>query len=135
MNAGALYGWFLGVALVVARGLGPAAWVPLWIAISFQLACFAVITWTRTRSPFMTAAASLAAAAGLAIGLVGSRPCEALLVAHPVAMVTGLLLFPLLMFSEKWAHPDVWKQFRTQAEHATFRDMLLFRHIPDLRQR
>ena len=88
--AAALYGVLVGVVMVVARGIGPAAWTPLWIAISFQLACLAVITWRRTRLPFMTAGAFLAAVTGLTIGLVGSREYEALLIAHPVAVLSQL---------------------------------------------
>jgi hypothetical protein len=135
MKAGALYGLFLGVFLAVARAVGPAMWTPLFIAIACQLACFAVITWRRTRLPFMTAGACLAAVAGLTIGLFGSREYEALLVAHPIAVLSLVPLFPLLMFLEKWAHPEVWRRLRTEAERATLRDMLLLRHIPDLRQR
>lgn len=131
--AAALYGVLVGVVMVVARGIGPAAWTPLWIAISFQLACLAVITWRRTRLPFMTAGAFLAAVTGLTIGLVGSREYEALLIAHPVAVLSLVPLFPVLMFLEKWAHPAVWRRLRVEAERATLRDMLLLRHIPDLR--
>jgi hypothetical protein len=134
MPAAALYGAFLGLVMVAARGIGPAAWTPLWIVISFQLVCLAVITWRRTRLPLMTAAQSLAALAGLSIGVLGSREYEALLLAHPVLMVAVFLVLPLLMFSERWAHPEVWRRLRTEAERATLRDMLLLRHIPDLRK-
>ena len=73
MEAGLRYGVFVSVVMVAARALGPMGWTLLWIAVSCQLACLAVITWRRTRLPFMTAGASLGVVAGLVMILVGRR--------------------------------------------------------------
>lgn len=70
----------------------------------------------------------------LAVATTNRAELGDLFFAHPVLLSAVLVLPPALMFSERWAHPEKWRRVRAHAEQTRVRDILAFRHIPDLRR-
>jgi hypothetical protein len=85
----------------------------------------------------MTIGMALAACGGLVLGFLGRSHAGSmqLLQEHPYLIVGMAAVPPVVMFSEKWAHPEAWRRLKQHSERATLRDMLTFRHIPDLRMK
>jgi len=134
VSNGLRYGLFVACLLTVAR-FGSVAWLGVWIFVFCQLCAAARVVWMRTRLPFMTAGSLLGAIDALLIGLLigsGDR-LTALFFSHPVPAALLVLGPAMLMFSEARFHPDTWRRLRQHGDRWTVRDMLLLRHIPDLR--
>ena len=134
VSNGARYGLFVGCLLTVAR-FGSAAWLGVWVFVFCQFCVGTSIIWTRTRLPFMTAAMLLAAIDALLMGIwIGNNDSlTTLAFGHPLLAALLALGPALLMFSEARFHPDTWRRVRQHDRRWTLRDMLFFRHIPDLR--
>jgi uncharacterized membrane protein YidH (DUF202 family) len=131
---GARYGLFVGCLLTVAR-FGPVAWLGVWVFLFCQFCLGTRIIWTRTRLPFMSAGMLLAAIDALLMGIwLGNNDrLTTLAFGHPLLAVLLALGPALLMFSEARFHPDTWRRVRQHDRQWTVRDILFFRHIPDLR--
>jgi hypothetical protein len=137
MQAGALYGVLIGLAIAVARVLGPVGWFFFWAVVSCQCGIGTPLVWRRTALPMMTAGWAIAACVSAVFAFVAASGVawEDLLFRHPVLVVVGAASPALLMFAERWAHPEAWRSLKRQSERSTVRDILRFRHIPDLRHR
>lgn len=132
-----LYGFFLGVGalLFIQAAPQPAGSLLWWGFFACQLTWGAALCWRRTGLPFATGAMAIAAAtAGTLAALAAAghtfpdlpRPWWG-----PVA--AGLLAGPLLLMVESRVHHAKWKQWKEYMERKNAWDILLGRHIPNLR--
>jgi hypothetical protein len=136
MHSAAFYGVVVGLAITVAGSFGPTGALLLWVVVFCQMSVGAVLVWKRTRLPLMTAGCVAGAGASAVFALLAAVNGDGwndILFQHPLLVVGGAFCPALLMFSERWAHPDAWRRLREQSERSTVQDILLFRHIPDLR--
>jgi hypothetical protein len=134
MANGARYGLFVGCLLAVGR-IAPAAWLCVWLILFCQFCIGTSVIWTRTRLPFMTAAMFVASIEALLLGIwIGNGDrLTTLVFGYPLLTVPLALAPAMLMFSEALFHPEAWRRIRQHDGPWTVRDMLLLRHIPDLR--
>ena len=130
-----MYGVLVALAITVARILGPVGWLLFWVVVACQSGFGAALVWRRTGLPLMTAGLAGAAcvSAIFAVGTGIGDTWEALLFRHPVLVIGSVACTSLLMFAERWAHPNVWRRMKEQSDRSTVGDILRFRHIPDLR--
>ncbi len=138
MSGSTVYGVILGILLATVSTMkNPAGSVILWSLLSAQSAIGAVIVWRRTGFRFFTAALVLGMGASALIAGLASHGLRLPFV--PLAWnvgVVGLILSALLcLILESRRHPDEWRQWRKSAKQRTALDILLFRHIPSLRER
>jgi hypothetical protein len=137
-NVGAIYGLVLAVAMfgfliVLPHPVGARLF---WSLITLQLLLGAFLVWTRTRLPL--AASSMAvAAAGVAIfAALGISPIHPQ--SHNLAALIGCLAAGvtagLLMTAQARATPSAWADWRRHMESCSLIDVLLGRHIPNLRK-
>ena len=133
---GALYGLLMGVLFAAADAI---AWTPLWVLFwsyhATVIAVAAVLTWRRTAMLWMTVGMALAAielvvmdgfyAAGWTLKEIGLR--------WPSVFFPTLGAIMALVLLSQWREADQWKEWRLRTGHIRFLDMILFRHIPDLR--
>jgi hypothetical protein len=145
----AAYGRFIGSVLgIVVCSLTLFLSVPIVMAIVCvglgpQLACLAVVILRRTRLPLM-AAPAVTGAVGCAvqiyvsiqtvkIGNVG-RPQNLADLTYLWPMAATAAAIPLLILAAWWWHRDQWNVWKVAVRDCSVTDMLLFRHVPDLRQ-
>ena len=135
MQARALYGVLLGVVLTVASRSGTTAWRLVMLAFGIQLLIGATLIWERTRLPRWTAAMALVAGACFIFAMLpgGSDDVVALCLAYPLPAIGVVLTPAALTFSESYFSKQKWQQVKNRSETVTLSDMLLRRHIPDLR--
>lgn len=132
-----LYGLFLGVGALLFMQVAPqpAGSLLWWGFFAGQLTWGAALCWRRTGLPFATAAMAIAAAtAGMLVALapVGHTfPDLPSTWWAPVA--AGLLAAPLLLMVESRVHRAKWKQWKQYMERKNAWDILVGRHIPNLR--
>jgi hypothetical protein len=145
-SAAAAYGSALGVVICLLMFAlpFPIGLVILCLGLCLQMACFAVVVWRRTRLPLMSAA-GLSVAVGCggqiyvsihALGAGNGRPPQGfadLIYLWPMAAAAAIV--PLCIFAEWLWHRDRWETWKAEMENCTVTDMLLFRHIPNLRER
>lgn len=132
-----MYGLFLGLSFVVLYQVAPQPGGALvwWSLNAVQLIRGAQMTWRRTRLPFATGAMLAAAVASVLIcwaTILGHHfPWLPLRWAVPVYALaaTG----PLCFVIESRVHRRQWRAWGTFMEDKGFVDVLLGRHIPDLR--
>ena len=113
----------------------PAITMLFCLAHAALLVVGGVTTWTRTRLPYATASMCMGAVAFIAIAWeAGMR--------HTLADVVMRWMWPFLiwtvagmaiMYVEPLANREKWAAWRRHMEGMSFGDMLLMRHIPDLR--
>jgi hypothetical protein len=132
-----LYGALIGVASFVFTKLlpQPIGSVILWAFFCAQLSWGAAICWRRTGLPFVSAA--------MVTSAIMSR-CLAVLAAmgHPfptwppeswVLYAGGAALGPLFLFIESRVNRAKWEQWAHHMERQTVWDIVIGRHIPELR--
>jgi hypothetical protein len=107
------------------------------------MACFAVLVWRRMRLPLMSAAAIIAAVGcGVQIYVAihafpmgnGFFPPSFADLIHFWPMAAAAAIVPLCVFAESRWHRHRWDAWKAAMENCTVTDMLLFRHIPNLRE-
>lgn len=135
MSAAAKYGLLLGIVASAAFALrNPLVLALVCFLLSLELLAAAFIVWQRMRLPYSSAAMLSGAAALLLFGvwsLTGSsfidRPWPELL-ALSILLADG----PIFFWLDSRRHSDRWAAWRRAVESSSLRDMLLFRHIPQL---
>jgi hypothetical protein len=145
-SAAAAYGSALGVVICLLMFAlpFPIGLVILCLGLCLQMACFAVVVWRRTRLPLMSAAGLIVAVGcGVqiyvaidAFGVGNGRGLQGfadLIYFWPMAAAAAV--GPLCFVAEWVWHRDRWEALKPAMENCTVTDMLLFRHIPNLRQR
>ena len=137
MWGSAVYGFFLGIGalLFIRAAPQPAGSFLWWGFFGVQLTWGAALCWRRTRLPFATAATAIAAAtscllAGLA---VAGHVFPDLPRAWWVAVGGGMLAASLLLLIESRVHRAKWMQWKQYMERKTAGEILMGRHIPDMR--
>jgi hypothetical protein len=144
-SAAATYGAALGgvSSLLLVCLPFPYGLLILCLGLGVQMACFAVVVWRRMRLPFVTAAA-FCAAVGCAVQIYVALPATAAGNARPQSysdviyfwpMFAAAAIAPLCVLAEWCWNREESNAWKTAMEHCTITDMLLFRHIPDLRGR
>ncbi|HVS13312.1 MAG TPA: hypothetical protein VMV46_05285 [Thermoanaerobaculia bacterium] len=107
-----------------------------WIAIALLNGSTAVVTWRRTRLPFLTAFMALGALAGAALAiwlLTGGRFESIAPVGWLAVILVVTVLGGLLRRLEAKRHPRRWSQVVRHTRLARPWDFLVGGHIPDLR--
>lgn len=136
----ALYGLLFGVVMFLLGDVAPqpAGSLVLWGGLALHGSWGARVLWRRTRLPFATAAVLVAVLLSLTFA---SASLEGYTLATPpqdlrwVVTIVGLaLLSPVLLFVESKAHAAEWARWKEFMEDKTAWDILLGRHVPDLRR-
>jgi len=114
----------------------PSSTVVLWSCLTVALGTAAVVTWRRTRLPFASFAMAWAAACSttLAAAGVAGFGWRMLVSENPILTICAVLVFPTMFFIESRRDREAWRRWRERVESSSLRDMLLLRHIPDLRK-
>ncbi len=143
--AGAAYGAALGGVMCLLMFVlpFPIGLLIICAGLCVQMACFAVVVWWRTRLPLMSAVGLIVAvgcgvqiyvalhAFGVGVGFAPRGPADMI---HFWPMATMAAIVPLGLFAESWWHRAQWDAWKAAMEDCTVTDMLLFRHIPNLRR-
>jgi hypothetical protein len=120
----------------------PIGLLILCLGLCLQMTCFAVVVWRRTRLHLMSAV-GLIVAVGCGVQIyvashafpVGNgfapQGFADLIYFWPLAAAAAVV--PLCVFGEWTWHRDRCDAWKAAMENCTVTDMLLFRHIPDLR--
>jgi hypothetical protein len=123
------------VLLQAAATVSPAVAALIWGSQAVMIAVSAWLTWRRMGMIWMAFAAVIAAiglggiavlsATGLTMGQIARR--------WPIASFWCAASIPVLVLASQWFEAKQWRDWHAHAAHVRFRDMFLFRHIPDLR--
>lgn len=134
--AGMQWGLMLAGAWVVASMTGAYGIALLWAALAVQAACGGIVCWRRTGLWLVSLAMLIGSpvlAAGAVLTLRYGRPFSAWPGAWLPVLGGGLLVGMCFGFAEQHVHPDAWAAWaRYQADKNGW-DILMCRHIPDLR--
>jgi hypothetical protein len=134
--SGATYGVFLGFVIsVLTIALPKTGWTVWWGALAVQQMIEAGVLWRRTALAAMTSSSLWAAGMGFAFVLLAlyGLSFPDVFWQHPVGLMLALSISPFLWFLEKRRHPLQWERLKDERARASLRDILMFRHIPDLR--
>lgn len=135
--AAGFYGVLVGIAsLVCFRWLPqPIGAVVFWGATAIQLGIGARVCWRRTGLPFASAAMANGAmlAACLVILAFMGQPFPNLAPASWVLFGSGALMGPIFLWIESRVHQTKWAEWRRHMENKGVWDVLMFRHLPHLR--
>jgi hypothetical protein len=137
MLGSVMYGALLGLGFLLLTRLAPQpvgslAW---WLLVAVQLSWGASITWRRTKLAFATGA-MLAGAAGATVvvcAILFGHEFPRLPIRWAVPVYGLMVAGPLCLFIESRAHRGDWLLWEKHMEDKTALDILLGRHIPDLR--
>jgi hypothetical protein len=133
---GAMYGLLLAGLF---GGANAIAWTPLWVLVwSYQalmIAIAAILTWRRMAMRWMTGAMMLAAISSgiIAAFYATGWTLEDIALRWPYVSFPAVAAIPTLVLLSQWREARQWKEWRMRTEGVTFRDMFVFRHIPDMR--
>lgn len=133
---GAMYGLLLGGLFATADAIASRPlWILLWTGEAAMIAIGAVLTWRRMAMRWLAVAMTLGAIQGGLIGAVYAAGWTL----RDFALRWPYVVFPMLaavlslVLVSQWREAQQWSEWRQRAAHIRFRDMLLFRHIPDMR--
>jgi hypothetical protein len=133
---GALYGLMLGGLSSALNGFD---WTPLWVLFwgynAAMTGVAAILTWRRTRMLWMSFGMAYASI-WLGVGgwlYAGGGTFRTIAERSVVLYVVSVAALPAFLLMSRLLEADRWKQWRAQSGGVRFRDMFLFRHIPDLR--
>ncbi len=137
MSGPVVYGLFLGLGFSMAYfWSGPEAYAVIWGLILVQNAVGAVVAWRRTGLLLWTTALVIGAVTSALLLALSARGWR--IPFMPLAwnvVVAGLIGSALLcMWGEKRRHPREWAEFKAFMKKKSAWDMLLFRHVPVLRE-
>ena len=136
-NSGSRYGLVLGLVMICLTMIAPQpiGSVIFWLALSIQLSFGTVQLWRRTGLPFATSAMIIGALVSFFLSWAYSRGYElfSLPLAWGIIVWLSIIAGPLLLFVESRVNPEKWKVWREASENSSVWDMLLGRHIPQLR--
>ena len=115
---------------------GRPGYFVFWGLIFAQNAVGAVLIWRRTGLPYRTAALAIgAAASGLLLALSiggGQLPLLPLAWIAVLGVLVAVALF--CMRAEKRVHPKEWAEIKARTKKTSAWEMILFRHVPVLRE-
>lgn len=113
----------------------PSGTVVLWSCLTVALGTAAVVTWRRTRLPFASLAMAWAATASAALAAAGVAGVSwrTLVSENPIFTICAVLMCPTMFFIQARRDREAWRRWRERVESSSLRDMLLLRHIPNLR--
>jgi hypothetical protein len=138
MKGSAVYGFFLGVAVLLFTRAAPqpAGSILLWGFFAVHLMWGAVLCWRGTALPFATLAMGIASGtSGLLATLAAAGyvfPDLPPLWWAPVS--ASLLSTPLMFLIESRIHREKWTQWKEYMERKNAWEILTGRHIPPLRK-
>ena len=135
--AAGLYGGIIGIAFLLFTTLvpQPTGSVILWTFFSVQLSWGALTCWRRTGLPFASAALVTGAVLStclLILAVIG-RPYPTWPPESFVLFAGGVVLGPLFLFIESRVNRAKWKQWAHHMERQSVWDIVIGRHIPQLR--
>lgn len=137
MVGSVVYGIFLGVGAVLFIQVAPqpTGSILWWGFFAAQLAWASALCWRRTGLPLATAAMTIAAATSgvLAALAAAGHVFPDLPRIWWVPVGAGVLSAPLLLLVESRRHREKWMQWKEHMERKNAWDILLGRHIPELR--
>ena len=131
-----MYGLLLGGLFATADAIASRpVWILLWSGQAAMIAIGAVLIWRRMAMRWMTVAMTLAA---IQCGMLGAVyvagwTLRDVSLRWPYVLFSALAAILALVLLSQWREPQQWSEWRLRTEHIRLRDMLLFRHIPDLR--
>ena len=135
--AGALYGVFLAtLMLILTKALpGGPGWMIFFMYSAVHLAVGAAVVWRRTGLRGMTAAFVWGALASSVLALMAARGLafDAVFWRWPVLILAVAAVGPVLMFSERWRHPDEYSDSNepwTDLRSSTYSRSVMF-HISE----
>ncbi|HUP46261.1 MAG TPA: hypothetical protein VM779_12190 [Thermoanaerobaculia bacterium] len=135
MNAGAQYGLLLAIVFIAAGALGSLGTALFFLLMAAQLAVGAVIVWRRTGLPWATLGDVVGAVGALAAATLFARGIPLVsLSAESIVFFIAALTGPLLLAVEAHVHRQQWQRWRAWMSEMSAIDVLLGRHIPDLRR-
>jgi hypothetical protein len=137
MIGSAIYGVLGGIAFVLLTRVvpGPAGSVVWWSFVAIQLTWVSAICWRRTGLPFATAAMVIAAANSglLALLAMSGSAFPDLPLRWWIPVGFGLVAAPVCLLVESRVHRVESAQWRDYMAHKNAWDILVGRHIPNLR--
>ncbi len=137
MSGPVVYGLLMGllISLLIVQG-GPWGYPILWGLLLLQNLVGVVIVWRRTHLRYFTAGIALAALDSAIFLVLYSRELRFPFVplGWDAVVLAFFLLCPLCLLLEARHSPRAWAQVKEFAKHKTAWDMLLFRHVPVLRE-
>ena len=138
MSGSKFYGLLVGVLFGLANTMqNPIPSVVAWSLLSVQSVVGALVAWRRTDFRFFAATLALVAVASAIIAGLASRGLRVPFV--PLAWnacVAFLFLAALACFYIESKRQSVeWSRWRRSIKNHSALDILLFRHIPSLRDR
>jgi hypothetical protein len=134
-RAAMLYGLLLGLLL------GFFWWAPVppllvllfVLALAAQMAVAAIRVWTRTRLAYFTVALAANAVILFLVGIITMRTGHLGSGSTALLLVLSAAASLLLTAVEARSHPKEWAAWRHGVEGRSLLDLMLVRHIPQLR--
>jgi len=135
---GLQYGLLAGLFMTVMVRLVPQPFgsIVLWFILAIHLAVMAVRIWQRMRLPYVTAALILGVGASLIHGGVswlGGYSFFTIPIIWPILTGPLVLAGSILLYIEARVHPEKWQAWNATIHDSTVLDLLLGRHIPEMR--
>jgi len=139
MIAGAKYGLLLYGEMILLLEIAPQPWgsVLFWSIQAIQLAIYTTIVWYRTHLVISTVG-GIAATLGsllLAALLASGYSYWNLPLAWAIVVFAVIAVVPLSVFAESVVHRSEWNEWKRHMTGMGLKDVLLFRHIPQLDRR
>ncbi len=131
------FGLLMGLILtgMIRFAPQPLGSILLWSFFAVQLSVGAVRAWQRLGLPLVVITLILGAVGNLL--LLGLSLFGYTLIALPlpwlIVCMSLALPIPILLFIESRRHPQEWAAWEESIRNSTVWEMLLWRHIPDLR--
>jgi hypothetical protein len=136
MTAASKFGLLLGVMLVGLDRIGsPMLWVSFWAALAIFLDRGARVTWQRTGLWWLTVAKAYGAIECAALVVVYALGYTLLTMPYVWRLVLwgNVAVLAVMQFVAARENRDKWRRLSEHEEHSSFVDVLLVRHIPNLR--
>lgn len=135
---GAIWGLTFGIAMVAMTTLPPQPYlgVIFWSVMAVSMLHAAVVTWRRMGLPLTTAAMATGCVMFVGLAVLHARGVTINALPNPwFAIFIAIGLFGAAShFVERRINRDKLDRWAEHMAHARFRDMLLMRHVPDLRK-
>ena len=133
---GAMYGLLLGGLFATADAIASRPlWILLWSGEAAVIGIGAVLTWRRMAMRWLTVSMALGA---IQCGMIAAVYAAGWTL-RDFSLRWTYVFFPMLaavlslVLLSQWREAQQWREWRQRTAHIRFRDMLVFRHIPDMR--
>lgn len=136
--AGLQYGLLLGLFMIAMVRLVPQPFgsMVLWFILAIHLSVMTVRIWQRMRLPYVTVAGILGVGGTLILGgtsWLGGYSFFTIPVIWPILTGPLVLAGSILLYIEARVHPEKWQVWHAAIRDSTVLDLLLGRHIPEVR--